>query len=92
MFSRRGTHSVVLIEIVVGLPIFSFEVLVKLNLIQVNIKGLGPSLLQSRRRDESRAKKKIEERNKKIQLVFDSSLFIISFYSFFNSYCDQLSH
>ena len=33
MFSRSGAHSVVLIEIVLGLPIFSFEVLMKLNLI-----------------------------------------------------------
>ena len=39
MFSRKGAHSVV----VVGLPIFSFEVLIKLNLIQVNIRGGGPS-------------------------------------------------
>ena len=43
MFSRSVAHSVVLIEIVVGLPIFSLEVLIKLNLIQVNIKGGGPS-------------------------------------------------
>ena len=43
MFSRSGAHSVVSIEIVVGLRIFSFEVLIKLNLIQVNIKGGGPS-------------------------------------------------
>ena len=44
MFSRNGAHSVVLIEIVVGLPIFfSFEFLIKFNLIQVNIKGGGPS-------------------------------------------------
>ena len=43
MFSRGGAHSVVLIEIVVGLPIFSFEVLIKSNLLQVNIKGGGPS-------------------------------------------------
>ena len=39
MFSRSGAHSVVLIESVVGLHMFSFEVLIKLNLIQVNIKG-----------------------------------------------------
>ena len=41
MFSRSGAHSVVLIEIVVGRPFFSFEVLITLNLIQVNIEGGG---------------------------------------------------
>ena len=43
MFFRSGAHSVVLIEIVEGLPIFSFEVLLKLNPKQMNIKGGGPS-------------------------------------------------
>ena len=69
MFSRSGAHSVVLIEIVVGLPIFSFEVLIKLNLIQVNIKEAG------RHNYNQRGGMKVRQKNsKKETSKYNSSL------------------